>query len=235
VKLGMRSAKFGHGVFEAPKRLSTMSSSHMAGLRDLLMIAVLACVVLPVSAQYKVVGPDGRTTYTDRPPPDTASRVTSLGRASTTEVAPQDALPQELRLATTRFPVVLYTAADCSPCDAGRTLLVQRGVPYTEKRVVSDDDALLLERTFGERTVPSLSVGTQALRGLSPTDWNAYLDAAGYPRESRLPRGWQAAPAAPAAPVGERKSARTAAAPASAAVAAVPAEPSVKPPAGLQF
>jgi len=47
--------------------------------------------------------------------------------------------------------------------------------------------------------VPSLTIGVQPVRGLSETDWTAYLDAAGYPRESRLPRGWQAAPASPLA------------------------------------
>ena len=43
--------------------------------------------------------------------------------------------------------------------------------------------------------MPALTIGAQPLRGLSEADWTAYLDAAGYPRESRLPRGWQPPPA----------------------------------------
>ena len=158
----------------------------------------LAGLALPAAAQYKVVGPDGRITYTDRPPSDTAARVTPLSRAGVNEApAPQDALPPELRQAATRFPVTLYSAADCPPCDSGRQLLLQRGVPFTEKLIVSDDDAVAMERVIGARTVPSLTIGAQALRGLSQSDWTAYLDAAGYPRESKLPKSWQAPAATP--------------------------------------
>ncbi|HYN60333.1 MAG TPA: glutaredoxin family protein [Rubrivivax sp.] len=202
-------------------------------VRAAALAVALACLALPASALYKVVGPDGRITYTDRPPSDTGSRVTPINRDSQAEAAPQDTLPQELRQATTRYPVTLYVTADCAPCDAARQLLVQRGVPFTEKRVVSDDDAAALERVIGGRTVPSLTIGSQALRGLSQTDWNAYLDAAGYPRESRLPRGW-VAPAA--TPLVERSPARAAAAAASApAAAAPPAEQAPKPTTGLRF
>jgi glutaredoxin len=106
-------------------------------------------------------------------------------------------LPLELRQLAARFPVTLYTAADCAPCDAGRQLLQRRGVPYSERTVASDDDAAALERLVGGRSVPALTIGAQALRGLSQAEWTSYLDAAGYPRESRLPRGWTAPPPMP--------------------------------------
>ncbi|TAG29021.1 MAG: glutaredoxin family protein, partial [Verrucomicrobia bacterium] len=68
-------------------------------------------------------------------------------------------LPLELRQAAARYPVTLYTAADCPPCDSGRKLLQQRGIPYSERRVTSDEDAQALERLVGGRTVPSLTIG----------------------------------------------------------------------------
>ena len=167
-------------------------------MRAAYLVLAMACLATPAAAQYKVVGPDGRITYTDRPPSDASARVSTFSRGgSVIEASPQDALPQELRQAATRYPVTLYSTADCPPCEAGRQLLLQRGVPFTEKRIVSDDDAAALDRVIGARTVPSLSIGSQALRGLSPSEWNAYLDAAAYPRESRLPRGWQAPAATP--------------------------------------
>ena len=166
------------------------------------LLALLALVALemglgslPAWALYKVVLPDGSVTYTDRPPAGNTARITALGKGSTPTGQADVALPVDLRQAAQRYPVVLYTSTDCTPCEAGRRLLVQRGVPYTERRIVSEEDALLLERLSGGRTVPSLTIGAQPVRGLSETDWVAYLDAAGYPRESRLPRGWQ--PAAP--------------------------------------
>ena len=39
----------------------------------------------------------------------------------------EGALPFELRQAASRYPVTLYTAATCIPCDNGRQMLQQRG------------------------------------------------------------------------------------------------------------
>ena len=46
-------------------------------LRCAPLVAVLAC--MPSHAQYKVVGPDGKVTYTDRAPGGNDGKVTSLG------------------------------------------------------------------------------------------------------------------------------------------------------------
>lgn len=192
----------------------------------------------PAAAQYKVVNPDGSVTYTDRPPSAaTNARVVQLGRAGAA-ASPADSeptLPPELRQATQRFPVTLYTAPDCPPCDNGRQYLQRRGIPYIERRAESDDDAVVLERIVGGRTVPALTVGSQPLRGYSETDWSAYLDAAGYPRESRLPRGW---PTPAATPLVARVApqSRPAAPPVPAAAAVPPAEEAPAPnPAGVRF
>jgi glutaredoxin len=144
-------------------------------------------------AQYKVVQPDGSVTYTDRPPLTSNVRVTPMGRPGSRAVtAAEIGLPPELRSVTQRHPVTLFTTTDCgAPCDSGRRLLQQRGVPYSEKRINTDEDAAALERLVGARTVPAVTIGAQPLRGFSDTDWAAYLDAAGYPRESKLPRNWQ--------------------------------------------
>ena len=56
----------------------------------------------------------------------------------------------------------------------------------------TDDDGQALQRLVGGRAVPSLTVGAQPLRGFNDADWGGYLDAAGYPRESKLPRSWPA-------------------------------------------
>ena len=193
---------------------------------------LLASLAGPAAAQYKVVAPDGRITYTDRPPSDGSLRVSPMGRdGSITDVDSGDALPPELRRPAARFPVTLYSAADCPPCDAGRQLLLQRGVPFTEKLIVGEDDAAAMSRLVGARTVPTLTIGAQALRGLSESEWASYLDLAGYPRESKLPKGWQA-PAS--APLVARPAAR--AAPAAAPARAAPA-PAVEPPppGGIRF
>jgi glutaredoxin len=185
--------------------------------RFLAAVVALAWLPLSVAAQalYKIVGPDGRITYSDQAPPGTSARVTALsgeGRAASAAAAASgasasaaainpagqpSALPLELRGLVSRYPVTLYAAQDCAPCTTARNLLRQRGIPFSEKIVDSDDDVEAMSRITGARTLPALTVGKQALRGYAEADWTEFLDAAGYPRESRLPRGYAASPATP--------------------------------------
>jgi glutaredoxin len=188
----------------------------------LLLITVLA--VAPAHAQYKVVGPDGKVTYTDRVPGAADGKVTSItGRGGS--AAADASLPLELRQPVSKFPVTLYVSTgSCDPCDSARQLLRGRGIPYTEKQVVSAEDSDALERLSGGRDAPTLTIGAQTLRGLASDVWNNYLDGAGYPRESRLPKGYQYAAATP---VTERRdvTAKAPAARPSAPSAAPQAEP----------
>jgi glutaredoxin len=205
------------------------------------VVAALLAATLsaPAWALYKVVNPDGTVTYTDRPPASGNARITPLGRPGVAAPtgAGDPALPAELRQPVLRYPVVLYTTADCTPCDTGRQFLQRRGIPYAERRASTDEDSLALERIVGGRTVPALMVGSQPLRGFSESDWTAYLDAAGYPRESRLPRNWQPS----VGPVVERVAApnRPAAAPAPAndsdSAAPAPAPTPAPAPGTLRF
>ena len=163
----------------------------LLGLLGLLEFAAAGTVL----AQFKVVGPDGRVTYTDRPQVEPGGQVQALRRDGSpagpaTQFLSAVLLPAELRPLVARFPVTLYSSADCPPCELGRSLLQQRGVPFSERLVGSDDDLAALQRLTAGRTVPALTVGGQALRGFQEVDWQATLDLAGYPRESRLPRGY---------------------------------------------
>lgn len=194
------------------------------------LLMALAATAWPAAAQYKVVGPDGKVTYTDRQPSPREGKVSALGarpELPTTETP----LPAELRQVATRYPVTLYTTSGaCEPCDTARALLRQRGVPYSEKLVVSGEDTEALQRLSGGRDAPTLTIGSQVLRGLTPDLWNGYLDGAGYPRDSRLPPGYQQ-PAA--TPLTERREAAPTrvAAPAPAPVQPAPppaAEPAIR-------
>jgi glutaredoxin len=208
----------------------------MNPLLRLVPALALACFALPGHALYKVVGPDGTVTYTDRPPPAASGRPAPVGARTEAPAAdaPPANLPIELRQVTSRYPVTLYTGADCVPCESGRRLLAARGIPFAERRVSSEEDAEALNRLTGGRSIPTLMIGTQALRGFGDGDWHSYLDAAGYPRESRLPRGYQQPAATPlvqrqaeAAPQ-ERPAPPPAAEP-------VPPPPAPPAPAGIRF
>jgi glutaredoxin len=190
--------------------------------------ALLLCA--PAWAVYKVVGPDGKVTFTDRPPTETQGKVVPLN-ASGAEAGGTAALPYELRTIASRFPVTLYTVPNCGPCDEGRALLRQRGVPYQE-RVAGGTDADVqawLQR-LGSKDAPGLTIGGQVVRGFAASTWNSYLDAAGYPRQSKLPPGYSAP--APQPLVAQAPTP----APAPASDAAAPAAPAPAPaPGGFKF
>jgi glutaredoxin len=200
--------------------------------RSLAFAGGLACllIALPAQALYKVVGADGKVTYTDRPPnASTGGKVTALTSSGAAEI--NTALPLELRQATERFPVTLYAMGTCEPCDRARQLLRERGIPFNEKLVATAEDGEALQRLAGGRDMPTLTIGAQALRGLSPAVWNSYLDSAGYPRESRLPANYQfPAPT----PLVERSVANAPPAPTRPA-AAPPAPHAEAAPGGIKF
>lgn len=160
-------------------------------------VAPLLLVTLAAQAQYKVVGPDGRVTYTDRPPVNEPVKVTPMRGGTAAPVANATPLPAELRPIVQRFPVVLFSAPDCQLCDEARRMLRQRGIPATERQVLSSEDLPALERLTGSRALPALTVGTQSAVGFSDSQWANLLDLAGYPKESKLPRDYVAAPATP--------------------------------------
>jgi glutaredoxin len=161
-------------------------------------LALLLCsLALPAWAAYKIVGPDGRITYTDRPPSDQATQPVGKSKASTAAAV---GLPYELQQATSRHPVTLYTSRECAFCDTARQLLRSRGVPYTEKTVNTPEDIRALSTLEGSNQLPTLRIGGKRIIGLQQSEWKAYLDAAGYPDQSKLPVGYVQPEASPLAP-----------------------------------
>jgi glutaredoxin len=211
----------------------TSTTTWVSALRWAPLLALLAA--LPSHAQYKVVGPDGKITYTDRPPTTTEGKLVPLTAKAGSGTAASDApLPLELRQPASRYPVTLYTISGaCELCSSARQLLRQRGIPYAEKQVLSAEDGEALERLSGGRDIPTLGIGSQTLRGLASEVWSSYLDAAGYPRESRLPPNYVYAAPTPIT-VARNATVRPADAAASAAPAEAPAAPPPNP-TGIKF
>ena len=145
---------------------------------------------------YRVIGPDGKITFSDKPPVS-GTNATSTGVGVKPLETGGPVLPTELRQLVSKYPVTLYTANNCAPCATGRSLLSGRGVPFTEKTVTTNDDAQALQRISGETSLPFLTIGSQQIRGYSDAEWTQFLDAAGYPKTSALPTSYRNPPAAP--------------------------------------
>ena len=114
---------------------------------------------------FKIVGPDGRVTFSDKPPQDPATKaepakVVTLNTEGGSAVA---SLPFELRQAAQRYPVTLYTSPGCGTCAQGRRFLVSRGIPFAEKTVATKEDGDALMRLAGTQNVPLLTIGGQQL------------------------------------------------------------------------
>jgi glutaredoxin len=198
----------------------------------LLMVAAATLITGAAWAQYKVVGPDGKITYTDTPPP--TGKAQPVGRPAG-EGADTENLPYELRQVVGRYPVTLYTTGSCGACDAARSLLRQRGVPFTERTVNTSADAALLVQNEGSTDLPVARLGGQQLKGFNSADWNGYLDAAGYPKQSQLPSSYKFRDPTPLAPLTVRP------APTPAPATANPPPPTPAPaappstPGGIKF
>jgi glutaredoxin len=127
-------------------------------------------------------------TYSDTPPAAAKQVETRPLPSGAVAAAP---LPYELAQVAKAQPVTLFTADKCAPCDAARSFLAARGVPYTEKTVSSNEDIAALRAAGGDAQLPVLTIGRSKEKGYEEGAWNTALNAAGYPKTSQLPANWR--------------------------------------------
>jgi glutaredoxin len=144
--------------------------------------ATLAMQALAQGSVYRWTDKDGGVHYSDVPPPDDAKDV-SQKRMGAAGAADESPLAYEAQVAMKRYPVTLYAADKCAPCDEGRALLARRGIPYTEHNARGNAQEIsALTKIAGAPQVPLLQVGNSAFKGFDESIWNNALDTAGYPR-----------------------------------------------------
>ena len=160
-------------------------------------VLLMLCAASASAQLYKWVGPDGKVTYSDVPPPSSARQVET--KSVTAGIVNAAGLPYELAEAVKANPVTLYTTGKCIPCDDGRRLLSERGIPFAEKTVNSNEDFAQLRKAGGKGQLPLLSVGRLKEEGFAAGVWNNVLTAAGYPESSKLPKSYRNSPAEAAA------------------------------------
>lgn len=185
---------------------------------------------------YRIVGPDGRVSYSDQPPVSEKARPVGGTTAAGAQVS-NGQLPYELRQVSSRYAVTLYSSQDCAPCNSGRNLLNARGIPYAEKTVSTAQDAEALKRLSGSTSLPYLTIGSQQIKGYSDAEWTRFLDAAGYPKQSQLPSRYKHPASTPLVAVKPVEAATPAQAPAAQQPrpVEVPVAPPVNNPAGIRF
>ena len=223
----------------APNTIKLLSTAAVAA-------AVAGLLAPAANAQqvFRIVGPDGKVSFSDQPPPaasnaKTTSSATSKGAGGSSGSA---ALPFELRQIAGKYPVTLYTSESCGPCASARTLLTGRGVPFAEKTITSPEDLKALQRLSGDASLPFATIGGQQLNGFSEVEWTQFLNAAGYPAASALPANYRQVAATPLVAVAAAPSASPegvnpvpTARPAAPAAAVTSPAASANNPAGIKF
>jgi glutaredoxin len=152
------------------------------------VLLTIACAVFaaPLSAAqlYRWVDEKGNVEWRDTPPPSTARKVEQRN-LSVSPSQPSE-LPYSVQQAVKDFPVTLWLTDCGDTCDKARAHLNRRGVPYSEKNAQSEIDAFK-KASGGGMEIPLLFVGSNRLKGYLESDWDAALDAAGYPKTALTP------------------------------------------------
>lgn len=171
----------------SPRRLLGPSKNLNIAAKIIAVLAIItpASGLLHAQQVYKSVDKNGRVTYSEVPPlPGSGDKLTGDSAANV-------ALPYALQQVVSRYPVTLYTTADCGPCINARLMLTQRGVPFTERTVSSNEDVTAYKKLNSENNFPFATIAAQQLKGYEDGEWTQYLDAAGYPKSSTLPRNYR--------------------------------------------
>ena len=158
---------------------------------------VIAALAASAQAQvYRWTDEQGRTRYSDTPPPPSAKDKKRFGPTAKER---SRAASKELALAAEKFPLTLYSSPTCTdPCAAARAALNKRGVPFQEIQVWDDATNAELKRVSGGNEVPVLMVGERAaVKGFDQAAFDGALDAAGYPKSGAVAAGEQTAPGTP--------------------------------------
>ena len=153
-----------------------------------------ASTSLAAASLYQWKDPQGRTVYSDQPPP---ASIRNAQQNNFKGSVIEGGEPYAVKVAREKHPITLYTSACGAPCDQARQLLIQRGVPFNSKDLQASEEARNeVQKLTGKLNVPVLMVGSDKIEGFEPGQWQAALDRAGYP-QSALPGSKPVPPAAP--------------------------------------
>ena len=143
---------------------------------------VMASAPLSAAQLYQWKDAQGRTVYSDLPPPpNVRTSVQKTFKGNLIETGESYAT----KTAREKNPITLYASACGAPCDQARQLLAERGAPFSSKDPQARPEAQAeLKKITGRLSVPVLLVGSEKIDGFESGQWNSALDRAGYPKSA---------------------------------------------------
>jgi glutaredoxin len=130
---------------------------------------------------YRWVDSAGQVHYSDLPPPPDAKMVEE--RMLRDNRVQGEKMSVAMRKAAETFPITLYTGEPCTGCPAARQYLQERGIPFSEVFLKTNDQIVEAQNKLATKTVsvPTMVVGSKPYVGYNSADWESALDVAGYP------------------------------------------------------
>ena len=156
--------------------------------RVAVVLALSAASVAFGQAVYKVVGADGRISYTDRPPADAkSSKEVQIAEAPSTPL-PESILKYQAELekslknrlsqmdhASSKGALTLYSAVWCGYCTRAKAYLSARGVAYREVDIDSPAGGREFYEVGGKGGIPLLLLDKRRIRGFSAESYDGFL------------------------------------------------------------
>ena len=166
----------------------------MLNTRSVVCIALLTLMMSAAAdTVYKVVGPDGEITYSDKPPADRSRTNTLEFRNLPSSPLPAHVLRFREQLeksaegrihaarASRESDAVLFTAIWCGHCKRAKTHLAAAQISYVEYDIESVDGMRAFISAGGSGGVPLLVAGDRRIQGYSAPAYDR-LAAAIRPR-----------------------------------------------------
>jgi glutaredoxin len=151
-----------------------------AGMVLMAMWMAAASTALSAAQLYQWKDAQGRTMYSDQPPP---ASVRNAQQKSFKGSVIEGGESYAAKTAREKYPVTLYANACGKPCEQARALLSQRGVTFSDRDPQASPEAQAeLQKLTGRLSVPVLKIGNDKIDGFEAGTWQRALDQAGYPK-----------------------------------------------------
>ena len=153
-------------------------------------IILIAAATVHAEALYKVIGADGRVTYTDRPPADGKSTTVLQFADAPTSKLPESVLKYQAELAKgmqnrlaqakkldTGGPATLFSASWCGYCTQAKAYLRNKGIVFRELDIDTPDGGRAYFEAGGQRGVPLILADGKRLSGFSSGAYDHFFAA----------------------------------------------------------
>ncbi len=148
-----------------------------------LPLAIFFLFVAPLAlgaSMYKVITPEGKVIYTDKPPTVGKSKVEDMGQYTPEPPRPPVVQSQSNRDTSNAMPrprtetrelslsgVVMFSAPGCSYCMKAKEFFAHRKTSYTEYDISQDRAAYDIYKELGGQGVPLIVVNGQIMKGFN--------------------------------------------------------------------